>query len=213
MSQRNLDISMDYPSNSKAKQKKEETVERREVKKVVSTPAKTKTNGARKFVDMFIAEDMPTVKEHILNDVVIPNVKDLISEIIKDALDMFMWGSTSGSRKGRKSYISDSVSYSRFFDKHDRPSSTQDRRTGSYYYDDVIVGSKGEADDVLTRMDEIIESYGYVRIADLYELVGISSDNYMHNKYGWTSIRTAEIQRVRGGGYLIKMPKAMPIER
>ena len=55
-----------------------------------------------------------------------------------------------------------------------------------------------------------MDTYGLVRVADLKDLVGIS-DNYTDNKYGWTNIRNAEIVRVRDG-YMIKMPKAVPID-
>ena len=58
-------------------------------------------------------------------------------------------------------------------------------------------------------MDEMMEEYGIVRVADLFDLVGITGD-YTDNKYGWTNIRNAEVVRVRDG-YKIKMPRAMPI--
>ena len=80
----------------------------------------------------------------------------------------------------------------------------------SYSYDDIILNSRGEAEDVLMRMDELMETYGLVRVADLYDLVGITG-NYTDNKYGWTNIRNAEIVRVRDG-YMIKMPRAVPID-
>ena len=59
-------------------------------------------------------------------------------------------------------------------------------------------------------MDELVDTYGVVRVADLYDLVGKTGD-YTDNKYGWTNIRNAEIVRVREG-YWIKMPRAMPID-
>ena len=59
-------------------------------------------------------------------------------------------------------------------------------------------------------LDELIETYGLVRVADLYDLVGITG-NYTDNKYGWMNIRNAEIMRVRDG-YMIKMPRAVPID-
>ena len=61
-----------------------------------------------------------------------------------------------------------------------------------------------------SRMDELMDTYGLVRVADLYDLVGITG-NYTDNKYGWTNIRNAEIVRVRDG-YMIKMPRAVPID-
>ena len=60
-------------------------------------------------------------------------------------------------------------------------------------------------------MDEIMEEYEIVRVADLYDLVGVTGE-HTDNKYGWTNIRNAEIERVRDG-YRIKMPRALPISR
>ena len=60
------------------------------------------------------------------------------------------------------------------------------------------------------RMDEIMEEYEIVRVADLYDLVGITGD-FTDNKYGWTNIRNAEVVRVHDG-YKIKMPRAIPIK-
>ena len=81
-------------------------------------------------------------------------------------------------------------------------------RTG-YNYDDIILETRGEAEEVLERMEELIETYGIVSVADLYDLVGITG-NYTDNKYGWTNIRNAEPVRVRDG-YMLKLPKALPI--
>ena len=55
-----------------------------------------------------------------------------------------------------------------------------------------------------------METYGLVRVADLYDLVGITG-SYTDNKYGWTNIRNVEPIRVRDG-YMLKLPKAMPID-
>ena len=73
-----------------------------------------------------------------------------------------------------------------------------------------MIDNRGEAEIVLSRMDELIDTYGIVTIADLYDLAGVTGD-YTTNNYGWTNIRNAEVVRVRDG-YIIKMPKAMPID-
>ena len=75
---------------------------------------------------------------------------------------------------------------------------------------DTLCTIQYDQEDVLMRMDELMETYGLVRVADLYDLVGITG-NYTDNKYGWTNIRNAEIVRVRDG-YMIKMPRAVPID-
>ena len=81
-------------------------------------------------------------------------------------------------------------------------------RTG-YDFDDIILDSRGEAEDVLSRMDELIDNYGIVSVADFYDLCGITG-SYTDNKYGWTDIRSAQVVRVRDG-YKIKLPRALPL--
>jgi hypothetical protein len=102
------------------------------------------------------------------------------------------------------------VSYRNYYDKQNdaRDYGASAVRAG-FNYDDVVVNSRGEAEDVLTRMDELISAYGLVSVADLYDLVGITG-NYTNNKYGWTDIRSAQVVPVRGG-FLIKLPRALPL--
>ena len=83
-------------------------------------------------------------------------------------------------------------------------------QTSRYSYDTITLDTRGEAEEVLARMDEIIDTYKMVRVADFYDLVGVTG-NYTDNKYGWTNIRNAEVIRVRDG-YRIKLPRALPID-
>ena len=78
-----------------------------------------------------------------------------------------------------------------------------------YSYNDIVLTRRGEAEDVLDRMFELIDTYGLVRVADLYDLVGITG-NYTDNKYGWTNIQNADIVRVKGV-YMIRLPRAITI--
>ena len=116
-----------------------------------------------------------------------------------------------GGRGGGKRPTADKVSYRDYNDISRSDSRSYDRtRTNSgYSYDDIVLESRGEAEAVLSRMDEIMDEYNIVRVADLYDLVGVTG-NYTDNNYGWTNIRNAKIVRVRDG-YKIDMPRALPI--
>ena len=59
-------------------------------------------------------------------------------------------------------------------------------------------------------MVEIIDNYGFVTVADMYDMVDLTAP-YTAAKYGWTNIRTAEVIRGRDG-YMLKLPKAMPVD-
>ena len=108
--------------------------------------------------------------------------------------------------------MSSKVSQRKYDDDRDRRDSGHTTRTRTGYdYDDIILESYGEAEDVLERMDELIATYQLVSVADFYDLVGVSG-NYTDNKYGWTDIRNASVMRVRDG-YMIKLPKALPLNQ
>jgi hypothetical protein len=194
-----------YKAEQAAKQKEQSE---KKVEKVVSGTAKTKKKSEMsKFKDIFISEDASNVKSYVVMDVLIPAMKKAVSDIVTNGIDMILYGETGGSRRRSPS---ERVSYRNYYDRRDdRPIDRGRTRTG-YSYDDIIVPSRGEAEEVLSRMDELIDQYGVVSVGDLYDLVGITG-NYTDQKYGWTNIRTAEPQRVRDG-YMLKLPKALPID-
>lgn len=199
----------EYKSNShRSKEGKTEALtDRKKVEKVVHGRVRTKPkSGISKITDIFISEDAANVKSYIVMDVLVPAVKKAISDIVRDGIDMILYGES----KGRKSSsASGYVSYRDYSRSDDRDRFRDSRSRSSYAHDDIVLDSRGEAEEVLTRMDELIDTYGNVSVADLYDLVGKSSE-YTDNKYGWTNIRNAEPIRVRDG-YMLKLPKALPI--
>lgn len=186
--------------------------EEKKVEKVVRGKVKTKKKTEiRKFADVFIAEDAANVKSYILMDVLVPAVKKAISDIVQDGVSMILYGSANGGSKNRYGNAS-YVSYRSYSDRDRRDDNRRNdyaRNRSRYDFDDIILSDRGEAEEVLTRMDELIDTYGIVSVADLYDLVGITCD-YTDNKYGWTNIRNAEAIRVRDG-YMLKLPKPLPI--
>lgn len=199
----------EYKSNShRSKEGKTEALtDRKKVEKVVHGKVRTKPkSGVSKITDIFISEDAANVKSYIVMDVLVPAVKKAISDIVRDGIDMILYGESRGRRS---SSASSYVSYRDYSRSDDRDRFRDSRSRSSYAHDDIILDSRGEAEEVLTRMDELIDMYGNVSVADLYDLVGKSSE-YTDNKYGWTNIRNAEPIRVRDG-YMLKLPKALPI--
>lgn len=199
----------EYKSNShRSKEGKTEALtDRKRVEKVVHGGVRTKPkSGVSKITDVFISEDAANVKSYIVMDVLVPAVKKAISDIVRDGIDMILYGESRGRKS---SSASGYVSYRDYSRSDDRDRFRDSRSRSSYAHDDIILDSRGEAEEVLTRMDELIDTYGNVSVADLYDLVGKSSE-YTDNKYGWTNIRNAEPIRVRDG-YMLKLPKALPI--
>lgn len=189
---------------------KEEKKEREKVEKVVTGAVKRKKKSElEKLGGAIISEDARNVKNHVIMDVLIPAFKNALSDVVTDGINMILFGDTRrrSSSGSRSSYVAYDTRYSGSSSPYRRDTA---RRNTEYDFDDVILDSRGEAEEVLDRMLELIDTYGLVRVADLYDLVGLSC-NYTDNKYGWTSLRTAEVIRGRDG-YGLKLPKATPID-
>lgn len=179
--------------------------ERKKIEKVIKGTVKTKKKGGvTKLAELFVSEDVKDVKSYIVMDILVPALKDAVI----NGITMFLYGS---SGKNRKTSTTSNVSYRSYYDqRNSRYGSEPAARTRTgYNYDDIILDSRGEAEAVLAGMSDIIETYGVVSVADLYDLVGKSCE-YTDNKYGWTNIRNAEAFRV-SNGYMLKLPKVTPI--
>lgn len=192
------------PNSHKAKKTEERT---KKVDKVVTGKVKTKKKSEMsKFKDVFISEDISNVKSYVFLDVLIPAIKKALSDIIVNGTDMMLYGDIRDRKR------SGSGNYRNYSTSGTRDSRGSERRRVRYDFDDIILDSRGEAEEVLSRMDELMDTYGVVSVADLYDLVGVSCD-YTANSYGWTgSLRTAEAVRVRDGGYMLKLPRIVLIE-
>ena len=201
----------EYKSNShKSREEQRAAIAtEKKVKKVVNGSVKArKKSEIQKFADVFIQEDAQKVKSYILMDVLVPAVKKAISDIVTNGIDMILYGDTGHTKK---SGSASKISYRSYYDKKDEHRNHSSNRTRKGYdYDDIILDNRGEAEEVLFRMDELIDTYGLVSVADFYDLVGITG-NYTDNKYGWTDIRSASVVRVHGNGYMIKLPRALPL--
>ena len=189
---------------------KSQATEKKKIEPVVKGKVKTKKrSGIKKLSDVFISDDVNNIKNYIFMDVLVPATKKAISEVVTSGIDMLLYGETGRSSKrgsGNK------ISYSSFYDRDRRDSRTVsgNRYSNRFDIDEIILESRSEAEEVLLQMDQLIDSYKMVSVADLYDLVGMSCD-YTAQKYGWTNIRNAEVVRVRDG-YRLKLPKILPID-
>lgn len=197
----------EYVPNSNKYKKEQAEVEKKKVSKVVRGKVRTKKKSEMsKLGDIFIAEDIRNVGSYAFMDVLVPAIKDAVYNIVSDGISMMLFGSTGGKRKRS---TAERVSYNRYYD--DRRGRRDERpRSRGYSFDDIVLDTRVEAEEVLSAMEDIRDQYGMVTVADLNDLVGVTGQ-YTDNKYGWTSLRTAEVVHVRDG-YMLKLPRAVAID-
>ena len=182
-------------------------MEERQIKKVVQGTAKVrKKSGIHSLTDSLISDDAGNVKSYLRDDVLIPGIKKILYTIISESAHMIFLGGVGSTKAGGSK-----ISYRDFYDQKTvsrRPETTRNR----FDHDDILFESRGEAEAVLDEMIEVIGKYGFVTVADMYDMAQLSQP-YTSNRYGWTNLSSAEVKRAIGGGYILDLPKAKPIER
>lgn len=172
-----------------------------------------KKSGFSKLTNTIISEDAQNVKSYIVMDVLIPSFKKAISDIVTNGIDIILYGEAGRTKKSNAGR----VSYRNYYDDVDRTSRSRDIRERAdtrssrgpvSLFDDVEVDTRGEAEDILSRMSEYLEAYPVISVADMYDLANITSFPHTYNNYGWRSVADAKVVRTNNG-YLIKMP---PVE-
>lgn len=161
-----------------------------------------KTSTGKKIMNSIIGDDIPNVKEHIVWDVIVPSIRDTIRNSLINIVESIFGGGRIKSSHGGGSMISYNTMY-------DNPMPERINRS-IYDYDEIIFENRGEAEGVLQQLIYSIKRYGYVSILDYYDLVGVRT-RPSDDKYGWINLNSASVERVNGG-YLLRLPKAMPID-
>lgn len=189
----------EYQSNS---HKSKEALAKKVEKPVVTGARTKKKSELRKLADIFIPDDVESVRSYILLDVIVPLIKKGITSIV----DVLLYGE---ARSDTKKDSASRVSYRSYYENRDR----DDRGRGiapKLTDVNIIVDSRAEAESIISGLEQIIDVYGFASVADMCDLADLEH-NFTDNKYGWTSVKTAKIIP-RRDGWEIEMPKRMPID-
>lgn len=213
MANRPLNIDSLKPNSHAYKEQREKgknvSSDRQKLNPIVkkSSVVSTKKPLSQKFTELFISEDTKDVKSYVIMDVLIPTVKNTILDVI----EMIFFGGTTG-RRSRGSYSNrDRVSYSSYYRSEYNGSrrDSDDRRYSSNEkvdYRNIVLRDRRDAEEVITELKRRIDTYQQATIADLLDLIDISS-SYVDNNWGWTDERDIGIRRVNSG-YLIDVAEA-----
>lgn len=204
-----------YGSNShKSKDEATPPEERRKLEKIVQGPVvQRKIPLSRKFAETFAGDSAHNVGQFIMFDVIVPALKVMLSDAVSQGFERLLFGGAARGRPSGAGYRpKQHTSYQNIFSgnnsRQNREIST--RASATHNFDEVILDSREEADDVLEALDETIKEFGVVTVADLYDLVGITG-NWADNQWGWTDLRDAQVRLIRGGKYVINLPTTDPI--
>lgn len=216
-------VRTNYPSNShKARAKKEEKpVEDKKVEKVVTgTVIQRKKPLGRKIMDTFLADSLSNVGHYVFFDVLLPAAKNTMVDAATQGFERMVMGESyrrGGTSSARSGSGSRHTSYNKMHapNREDRSSQQRTMSTrgrANHEFDEIVLETRGEAEDVLDRLTELIREYDTATVSDLYEMVGITG-NFTDDRYGWTDVRgLGGISRVSGGGYLLDLSRPVALD-
>jgi hypothetical protein len=183
---------------------------------VTSAEASRRKRGVGKhFKETFIGGTARGAIDYVFTDVVVPTIRDLLFDSFQSGMERWVFGESRirrgvrpptdrYSNVGHVNYQGLSTTSSNRPPTTNRMISNQSRVRQTF--DEIVIPSRAEAEEVLDRMFEFLSRYGVVKVAELYAMVGIRSDHTDHT-WGWTSLGGAKVARLRTGGFLLDLPE------
>lgn len=174
-----------------------------------------KQSAWRRAKHRIFEQEGEELKHYVIEDILIPSIKDTISNIVANGIDIILYGEARHTNNRRSSILERSTRYGNYVtysSTSNRPASISSRGPmgsgaavrNSLALDDFIFQTRGEAMDILDRLSTILSDYGIVTVADLYDMCGLKSQ-YTYNNYAWKDLSTAGISLTRDG-YLLNLP-------
>lgn len=208
-------LNENFPSNSNSIKKEEK---KKPEKIIKGSAVQQKKSFGKRLLDIFIEDDTRSVGDYIAHDVLIPAAKALICDIVGwgGFAEMILFGGSKGGSRYTKGRGSGGGTYTNYnnisFRSGNQKPEREISREGRAKQDigEIVLETRGEAEDVLSHMVDQIADYGEVTIGYLYDLVGIES-NYTDDKYGWRDLRSSDVNRVRRG-YALNLPRPQLLE-
>lgn len=208
----------DIPSNShKERESRAPVVPAAEepkepVQKIVEgTVITRKQPWYKRFVNTMVADDIPSIREFIMLEIVIPSVRNFIGDTIKGSTDRILYGQSRVRTRGyagAETRGSLRTRYDKMSDGEPRRMLSRDARA-RHDFDDVVLDTRSEAIDVVEALIHRVERYGAASVSDLYDFVGVTG-SFADQRWGWTDLRDADVRQVRGG-FLLDLPRPEPL--
>lgn len=199
----------DYQSNSsRSRAESAGTPDRPEIKAITQGKVHKKSISS-KFKETFAGDDAGSVGSYILFDVIIPRLKDMLFDTVSQGTERALFGSSTRSSRGSRSQLTGKTDYSGMSkDRNSRPERDISKRgRATHDFEEILIPTRGEAEQVRDTLIELIDVYESATVADLYQAVGISAE-HTDLKFGWLDLSESRISPARGGGYILELPRA-----
>lgn len=195
----------------------EERGERPKVEAVITGKViRRKPPLGQRFIETFFAGQAEGLGGHLLIDIVVPMAKDMLRNVVMQGLDQILSPKDeqyrSNDRPGfRPQPTPARTSYNRMSGSTPPWSREEPRQVprsvrANHEFDTIILPDRAAAQKVLDTMRDRLARYESVSVQEFYSMMDVTGD-WTDNRWGWTEIGNPEIRWVRGGGYVLDLPK------
>lgn len=175
----------------------------------------------KKIKNAFIQKDGKTIRDYAFFDVFIPSVKRTVYDLVTRIFGMALFGdkgTSGGVGSGGVDYARpyQQVAYrasGSVYTPYGQPSAPAPKPSTAptgFEYESWVFSNRGDGEAVLNQLTDIIETYGFVTIVDLYDSVGKTAP-YTAENFGWRSMNGCEV-KVCSGGWRLSMTRPSPIK-
>lgn len=180
--------------------------------KVISGEATDRKKGlGTKIKETFTGDDMGSVVNYVVLEVLVPATKTLISDMLSQGVERFLFG--GAAPRGRTGRGVGYTSYGSFHaSSNTRPEGRSISKSARANHDfrEITVPTRADVEIILENLGEAIDQYGMATVSDFYSLVGVTG-NFVDDQWGWTNLRGAAARRVRDG-YLVELPNPIALD-
>lgn len=184
-------------------------IDKKEPRKVVVSGEVTKVKRGlleRIVASMVGPEGIKSVASMVGHEVVAPAIKSIVADSVTSGINALIYGPEGRNRKGSRyggSYSrygnNQRTNYSqasRYAPTDDAPEDVVVRRQG-FTTSDYLIGSRDEANLVLENLEDSLNDFNQVSVADFKESIGQITE-FTDNNFGWRDTTDFRIQAYRG---------------
>ena len=198
----------ELPSNSNRTKEQKNTKTVRQVASAIDHSVKVNRSPLQRMFGTFFKCDLKSLKKYVIEDLLIPNAQEMFLR----TMEMWMFEDVRANRSSSGGKKSAGWTERKQYDK---PTSlTRERReSGTSKFipevDDIYLETRGDAEQVIEYLRDLLDTYEQVTVADLYQAVGKSAD-WTLNEIGWEDLSGVYVTRTRRG-YRLDMPRCVPL--
>jgi hypothetical protein len=208
----------DYAGNAKKNKPGEEKPEKNLERVTTGEVIIRKKGVGRKFREIFVQTDFPSLAKYVTYDVAIPAAKNFVWDVLTKGGQRILFGETGRPRNFGSAqeprYQYQSPIRRQYHDVVSREVTSilrQGYKPAHRSQDDIVLTTRSEAEALLEQLNDIIDTYDKASVADMYEILGVKAD-FTDNDWGWRYLGNVRIREFRDG-FLVDFPPAEPITR